>query len=433
VAISGSTVVVGAPYDDTGATNAGTGYVFDATTGTLLSTLVNPTPAASDSFGSSVAIWDNAVVVGAYADDTGETDAGAAYVFDATTGTLLSTLANPTPFAGDSFANTVAIGDSTAVIGAPNEDAVNTDRGAAYLFDTKSASASLDADGNGTADALSDGILILRYLFDPTGAWNVNDAMGSGAIRTTRDSISTFLDGGKSTALDADGNGTADALSDGILILRYLFDSEGAWNVNDALGSGATRTTRAAIKAYLDGFNPSPSPAPPMMAAATAPAEDPSSRSQAVPTDSPSLTVDTTVQVNSSVEPVSGADANRVRAAISQSLVVGDTSTVTFADAAPRSPGEGGQPEGLQAVDTALESWNRPTPCDVAVGWVPNRAPLAGATPGNEGPADQLWGEDDGDWFLPDSEDVIAHQFRGRLPGPAFRAHIRDSRVVVGR
>jgi hypothetical protein len=63
------------------------------------------------------------------------------------------------------------------------------------------------------------------------------------------------------TVLDADGNGTADALSDGILILRYLFDRTGAWNVNDALGSGATRTTRQQIKSYLDQYSPSQAPA----------------------------------------------------------------------------------------------------------------------------------------------------------------------------
>ena len=43
---------------------------------------------------------------------------------------------------------------------------------------TNRDSVSLDADGNGTADALSDGILILRYLFDPTGAWNVERRPG---------------------------------------------------------------------------------------------------------------------------------------------------------------------------------------------------------------------------------------------------------------
>jgi hypothetical protein len=114
----------------------------------------------------------------------------------------------------------------------------------------------LDADGNGTADALTDGILILRYLFDPHGSWNYADALGSGATRTTRTAIREYLDNGLTLALDADGNGTADALTDGILILRYLFDPAGSWNYADALGSGATRNTRAAIREYLNQYNP---------------------------------------------------------------------------------------------------------------------------------------------------------------------------------
>jgi hypothetical protein len=124
-------------------------------------------------------------------------------------------------------------------------------------------SGNLDADGNGTADALSDGILILRYLFDPAGAWNYADALGAVSTRTTRAAIKTFLDSGRTTVLDVDGNGNADALTDGILILRYLFDPSGAWNYADALGAGATRTTRVAIKSYLDQFNPALQPLQP--------------------------------------------------------------------------------------------------------------------------------------------------------------------------
>lgn len=125
---------------------------------------------------------------------------------------------------------------------------------------TVRATEDLDADGNGVGDALSDGILILRYLFDPEGPWSVNDALGSGATRTTREDIKTYLDGERTTVLDPDGNGSADALSDGILILRYLFDPASHWNVQDALGAGATRTTWWEIKAYLDQYNPSPGP-----------------------------------------------------------------------------------------------------------------------------------------------------------------------------
>jgi hypothetical protein len=115
---------------------------------------------------------------------------------------------------------------------------------------------SLDVDGNGRADALTDGILVLRYLFDAQGSWNYADALGSGATRTTREAIRAFLDGARGNVLDVDSNGSADALTDGILILRYLFDPEGSWNYADALGNIATRTTRAGLKSFLDERNP---------------------------------------------------------------------------------------------------------------------------------------------------------------------------------
>ena len=119
---------------------------------------------------------------------------------------------------------------------------------------TTAAIANLDVDGNGLPDALTDGILILRYLFDPVGPWSYGDALGSGATRTIQPTITSYLDGGRNTVLDVDGNGLPDALTDGILILRYLFDPAGPWSCIDALGSDATRTTRAAIKEYLDRY-----------------------------------------------------------------------------------------------------------------------------------------------------------------------------------
>jgi hypothetical protein len=117
-------------------------------------------------------------------------------------------------------------------------------------------SPTLDVDGNGTADALTDGILIIRYLFNPTGNWSYTDAIGTGATRTTRSEIRSYLDVGWTTTVDVDGNGGADALTDGILILRYLFAPSGNWTYADAVGVGATRTTRTAIREYLDQFNP---------------------------------------------------------------------------------------------------------------------------------------------------------------------------------
>jgi hypothetical protein len=69
--------------------------------------------------------------------------------------------------------------------------------------------------------------------------------------------------------LDVDANGDADALTDGVLVLRYLFGFTGAALVQDALGPGAARTDPAEIAAFLDAFNPAaqaPSPMAPLAA-----------------------------------------------------------------------------------------------------------------------------------------------------------------------
>ncbi len=95
-------MLIGAHQDDTGATDAGAAYLF-STNGTLLTTFTNPTPASADYFGISVAaVGSDRVLIGAYRDDTGATDAGAAYLFS-TNGTLLTTFTNPTPASGDYF------------------------------------------------------------------------------------------------------------------------------------------------------------------------------------------------------------------------------------------------------------------------------------------------------------------------------------------
>jgi hypothetical protein len=52
---------------------------------------------------------------------------------------------------------------------------------------------------------------------------------------------------------DIDGDGTIDALTDGILILRYLFGLEGQMLVDGVVAPGATRTTEQ-IEEYLDNL-----------------------------------------------------------------------------------------------------------------------------------------------------------------------------------
>ena len=56
-----------------------------------MQTINNPTPSDFDAFGRSVAIDGDNLLIGAYQDDTGATNAGSAYLFDAS-GNLLQTI-----------------------------------------------------------------------------------------------------------------------------------------------------------------------------------------------------------------------------------------------------------------------------------------------------------------------------------------------------
>ena len=145
VAISGTRVVVGAHMDDTGATDSGSAYVYDLTRGIPsipIATLNNPGPAVGDRFGGSVAIFGRRVVVGAHQDDTGGTDAGAAYVYDlgsATPAAPVITLNNPGPAASDQFGISVGIFETRVDVGAHRDDTNAQDSGSVYVYNLDSA------------------------------------------------------------------------------------------------------------------------------------------------------------------------------------------------------------------------------------------------------------------------------------------------------
>ncbi|HTH49187.1 MAG TPA: FG-GAP repeat protein, partial [Candidatus Limnocylindria bacterium] len=177
VAVSGDTVVVGAPgedgsgttvnaFPDESANGAGAAYVFvrSGTTWTqqaYLKPAAVGTTQAGDQFGFSVAVSGDTVVVGANAEDSSTTgvnstpnesasNAGAAYVFvrSGTTWTqqaYLKPAAVGTAQVSDFFGGSVAVSGDTVVIGAAGEDSSSTgvnsvpdesagDAGAAYVF-----------------------------------------------------------------------------------------------------------------------------------------------------------------------------------------------------------------------------------------------------------------------------------------------------------
>jgi len=117
--------------------------------------------------------------------------------------------------------------------------------------------ANLDVDGNGTADGLTDGILVIRYLFGITGSALIADAVDTNnCTNCTADDIESYLAVAQTAILDVDGNGTADGLTDGILVIRYLFGITGSALIADAVDTNnCTRCTAQDIEAYLAQYD----------------------------------------------------------------------------------------------------------------------------------------------------------------------------------
>ena len=90
-------------------------------------------------------------------------------------------------------------------------------------FSCRSGCFSFDIDENSEAKALTDGLLVIRHLFGFTGDALATGAISSDATRDRAEDISALLTGADSE-LDIDGNGESKALSDGLLLIRYLFE-----------------------------------------------------------------------------------------------------------------------------------------------------------------------------------------------------------------
>jgi len=116
-------------------------------------------------------------------------------------------------------------------------------------------SGSLDIDGNGQYDALTDGLLLLRGMFGLDGSALVTGTLASDAAFTESVDIESRIST-LGVLADIDGNGQIDALTDGLLTLRYLFGLEGDTLIAGVVASDATRTTAVDIEAHLKALMP---------------------------------------------------------------------------------------------------------------------------------------------------------------------------------
>ena len=112
-----------------------------------------------------------------------------------------------------------------------------------------------DVDADTQSEALTDGLLLIRYMFGLTGTALTHGAVGPLAQRSTAAAIESYI-AGAGMLLDVDGNLQVDALTDGLIIIRYLYGRRGAALIQSAVGLGASRMTAGQIEAYISGFLP---------------------------------------------------------------------------------------------------------------------------------------------------------------------------------
>ncbi len=187
VAMSGTAAIVGARGISRGGSqiprDPGAAYLFDIDTGLQVKELLPKNGVAGDQFGISVAINESTAIVGARFNKDSELNGGAAYLFDITTGLQTKKLVpNDTAYW---FGQAVAISEQTAIVGAPVDAFQRSGFGSAYLFDLSTGSQisklipSQVTDGSffGSSVAISGNTAIVgAYQDDPSGRASAGSA-----------------------------------------------------------------------------------------------------------------------------------------------------------------------------------------------------------------------------------------------------------------
>ena len=133
VAISGTIAIIGANGKSGDVDFSGAAYLYDTTTGQQISRLTASDAAPYDKFGWSVAISGSTVIVGARDEDL----KGSAYVFDVSNPEVpvqTAKLTSPERDTNDYFGVSVAISELTAIVGSPRTYTVNYPPGEAYVY-----------------------------------------------------------------------------------------------------------------------------------------------------------------------------------------------------------------------------------------------------------------------------------------------------------
>ena len=107
-----------------------------------------------------------------------------------------------------------------------------------------------------TADTGHVGIGSGDYMLGFTGTALTDSALGATGTRRDPVALQNYLDGIRATSLDVDGDTRVDALTDGLLILRYMLGIRGTALLAGAANPAGSRTTVTAVEAFLGPLTP---------------------------------------------------------------------------------------------------------------------------------------------------------------------------------
>ena len=184
VVVGNSKIVVGAWGDTDNGTRSGSVYVYDLDSSNEVKITASD-GAAYDCFGSSVAIGDNKIVVGAHGDTDNGSNSGSVYVYDLDGSNEVKITASDGA-ADDRFSQSVAVGDSKIVVGAYSH---NNDNGAVYVYDLDgsnevkiTASDGASDDWFGLSVAVGNDKIVVGTV---SGSFYVYDLDGSNEVKIT--------------------------------------------------------------------------------------------------------------------------------------------------------------------------------------------------------------------------------------------------------
>jgi len=133
VAVGNNKIAVGAHADDGVGSSSGSVYVYDLD-GTNEVKITASDAAHGDMFGRRIAIGNNKIAVAAWRDSYNGNASGSVYVYDLD-GTNEVKISASDGAPSDSFGVSVAIGDNKIVVGAWGDDDNGSDSGSVYVYD----------------------------------------------------------------------------------------------------------------------------------------------------------------------------------------------------------------------------------------------------------------------------------------------------------